>query len=407
MINKMQNDSNERTNTNDPDTESGGNDGLTSSAEVGSTSAHREPVEETPTDSGTLNTESEADREEVFTALGDLGWNFSYVWNKALENATQREYEPRERIWATELGKAPVDVYLLMKGEKPTNPPNARSLRKFEAGNMFEWIVGLILKRAGIIESAQERVEYQYPGLCLVSGRIDFIAGGKPDFEKAKAEIEAFELPEMFYRGFEQIVEHLKAKYPNGLASKPLEIKSVSSFMFEAIERSGKALANHRLQLTHYLKAKDMNVGHLIYICRDDMRMIEIPVVMNERTEAEYKAAIALRSGYFLHDEMPPLEKAINWDTDFKKFTKNNMGMAYSGYLTKLYGIKDQAEFDAKYQPMQIRFNRTLKRLATGAKITPKNEEALAEMRGMGFDPEALAKLMPVDAPDEEEVIAE
>lgn len=339
--------------------------------------------------------------------VGDPNWLFGTIWNKALEEGETRTYEPRDRMFATELGKAPVDVYLAMKGTQPTNLPNGRSKRKFEAGNMWEWIVGLVLRRAGVIRSSQERVEFQYEGLCKVSGRLDFIVGGKVNPDTAKAEIAKFELPAAFYRGFDQIVEHLQTKYPDGLADKPLEIKSLSAYMFDLIEKGNKPLLLHVRQLMHYMKVKNFKIGHIVYICRDDCRMMEFVVLLDAANEADYKSAIELRSGYYLRDEMPPLEKPILWDNEMRRFTKNNIGMAYSVYLTKLYNIKDQEEFDSLYQPVQMRFNRVLKRVATGAKMTAKNEDALAEMIAMGFDPVALAKLVPLDAPDEEEPAAE
>jgi hypothetical protein len=306
-------------------------------------------------------------------------------------------------MFATELGKAPVDVWLAMKGTKPTNPPNGRSRRKFEAGNMWEWIVRVVLLRAGIIRSAQERVEIQPEGMCRVSGRLDFIAGGKVDPARAKAEIAAFELPEAFYRAFDRITEHLQAKYPEGLADKPLEIKSLSGFMFELIEKGKRPLRVHQRQLMLYMEAKGFKVGHIVYICREDCRMMEFVVVNTEENRKDLHDAIALRSGYYQRDEMPPLEKPLIWDADMRKFTKNNLGVAYSPYLTMLYKFKDQEEFDAAYAPMQVRFNSVLKRIANGAKMTAKNEEWLAQMREMGFDPEELAKLIPKDEPDEEE----
>ena len=60
------------------------------------------------------------------------------VWNTALEDQEKRQVKPREKLWASELGGATIDLYLKLKGTELSNPPNARSLRKFEAGNIFE-----------------------------------------------------------------------------------------------------------------------------------------------------------------------------------------------------------------------------------------------------------------------------
>lgn len=420
-----------------------------SSSTVGSNAVGDKLLDKETESKGDQDTENQS---RGTKANSSLDWSFAHIWNKALENVEPRVMEPRSRMFATELGKAPVDVYLAMKGEQPTNPPNARSMRKFEAGNLWEWIVGIILKRAGIVQKAQERVTHTLPGMCEVSGKSDYIAGGKPNYEGAKEYIATLELPDMFYRGFEQIIEHLEANYPNGLGDKPLEVKSLSSFMFDLIERSKRSLKAHRLQLLHYMIAGNYPVGHIIYICRDDCRMIEMVVVLNDETRAEYEEAVALRSGYYLRDEMPPLEQPIVWDEDIKKFSKNNMGMAYSMYLTKLYGFKDQMEFDEKYSSLTIRYNSALKRrgtalarakwfaevgatedmvqkekgegkktatvqylelngekvyvpplLAKGYSVTPLNVESFKEIEAMGFNIDELALKVPLDAPDEEE----
>ena len=52
----------------------------------------------------------------------DDDWGFSQVWTKSLEEDEQREYEPRDYLWASELGKPYIDVYLRMLGTKQSNP---------------------------------------------------------------------------------------------------------------------------------------------------------------------------------------------------------------------------------------------------------------------------------------------
>lgn len=295
------------------------------------------------------------------TANLPTDWTFGDLWNEALLSRESRPIQPRSRIWASELGKAPVDIFLKLKGEEPTNPPDARSLRKFEAGNIWEWIVKLVLMRAGVLRATQERVEYQYPGLLPVTGKLDHLAGGLPDYERAKEELERLGLPDVFNRAFESIVTFLQKEYPHGLGDKVLEVKSVSSFMFDGMEKSGKSSANHRKQLFHYLKGKNMPRGDIIYICRDDCRMMQIPIINPSPVEDEYRKDIEIISGYFSRDEQPPIEKLLVFDEDLGKFSRN-FNVAYSGYLTKLYGFKNQGEYEDIYRPMSERFNRVLRR---------------------------------------------
>lgn len=288
-------------------------------------------------------------------------WTFDDIWNKALLKRESRPVEPRSRLWASELGKSPIDLFLKLKGEEPSNPPDARSLRKFEAGNIWEWIVRLILLRAGVLRDSQGRVEFQYPGLLPVSGKIDFIAGGVPDYHAAKEEIERLNLPDVFNRAAEGIFAFFEKEYPNGLGDKILEIKSVSSFMFDSMERSGKSSRNHRIQLFHYLHGKNMARGDIVYICRDDCRMMQIPIINPSPVEDEYKREIEIISRYYERDEQPPLESLVVFDEDLGKFSRN-FNVAYSGYLTKLYGFETQAEYEDIYRPLSEKFNRVLAR---------------------------------------------
>ncbi|MCR4307090.1 MAG: hypothetical protein NUV80_00860 [Candidatus Berkelbacteria bacterium] len=322
---------------------------------------------------------------EILEQKKEGTWGVSQVWNESLLEREERPVAPRDRIWASELGKSKVDIYLKLKGEKQTNPPNARSLRKFEAGNIWEWIVKIILQRAGILQDAQRWTGYQYPGLLQVSGKLDFVAGGKPDYERAMKEVEAIGLPEIFTRAGKRIIKYLQEKYLDGLDTRIIEVKSVSSFMFEAMEKTGKSSQNHRLQLFHYLKAENMERGLIVYVCKDDCRMMEFPVFNPSLVEDEYKAEIEAITGYYQRNEMPPLEKAIVYDKDIEKFSKN-WHVAYSGYLTKLYGLKDQMEFDEKYAPIAEKWNRVLARIREGKEMTENNKGVIAEIEKAGFN---------------------
>lgn len=330
-------------------------------------------------------------------------WGFAEVWNKGLDNNEEKAVEPRDYLWASELGKAPIDVFLRLKGTKPSNPPNKRSRRKFEAGNVFEWIVSLILKRAGILVSEQEHCSYQYPGLLKVTGRSDFIAGGTPDFVRAIAEMKALDMPEMFIKVAEEMKTYFDAHYPTGLITKPLEIKSLGAFVFEGLLRRSAVSKNHRLQLYHYLKAGNYPLGSVVYICRDDMRLMEFDLALGHPDlEKEYYESIQRISEYYLKDEMPPKEKMILFDEDMGKFV-TNYNVAYSGYLTMLYGFKDQAEYDAMYKGQVTRWNTAIKRFKDSKKMTKQNLDSFAEIVENGFDPARIATRFVESLPDDEE----
>jgi len=317
----------------------------------------------------------------------ELTWSFAQIWNRSLENCPKRKYEPRERIWASEMGGAYIDRYLKMKGVEPTNPPNARSLRKFEAGNIWEAIIGYVLKRAGILLDSQEWLKYQYPNLLPVTGKLDFFAGGTPDYDKALRLIktEFCWLPASLTQATTNIITHLREKYPQGLKRIAMEMKSSSAFMFEVYERNKTPSIQHKKQIFHYLKSKNIDEGHIIYVCKDDARLLEFGVYNPSPVEALYKEDIEKMTNYLKNNIEPEKEKCIVFSEEFNSFSANYK-VGYSNYLTKLYGFKNQFEFDNKYKKMVSGWNRVLKRIKEGKKTTEKNSIALKEIRDNGFD---------------------
>lgn len=334
-------------------------------------------------------------------------WSFGAIWNKSLMRLDNKPLVPRDYIWASELGKAPVDVWLRMKGVAPTNPPNARSMRKFEAGNIFEWIVSLILKRSGLLIEAQKRCEYQYPNLLKVTGKGDFIAGGVPDFDRALAELKALDMPEVFIRVVDALKAYFTTAFPNGVSEKPLEIKSVGSYVFESLLKRKRASKNHRMQLFHYIKSCGYDKGDVVYISRDDMRMFEVQVLNdNGEAEKEYEEFIGVVTGYYQTDTQPPLEQEVVFDPDTGKFSAN-FNVGYSGYLTMLYGYKDQKAFDAKNKPIVASWNRVMTRYGKNLKMTPKNLQIMADIKAAGFDLVAIAQKFEDNAIADEEAESE
>jgi len=312
-----------------------------------------------------------------------MKWSFYQVWNESLEQRKEREIRPRQNIWASEIGGAKIDRYLKMKGIKPTNPPNPRSLRKFEAGNIWEAIIGYVLNRAGILQSKQDWLSYKYDGLLEVTDKLDYIAGGIPDYNKAKKVISEFNwLPPFIAKATLAIVGRLKEKFPNGLDNIILELKSCSSFMFEKYETNPDAPNHHKLQLFHYLKAKNMSEGHIVYVCKDDARLIELGVFNPSPTEEEYKKDIEEMTNYIQNNIEPEKEKFIEFDGRFFA----NWKVGYSTYLTKLYNFKTQKEFDDVYKPVVERWNRVLGRIKEKKELTENNLKTIEEMKKEGFN---------------------
>lgn len=329
------------------------------------------------------------------------GWSFMQVWNAGMEKADERQYEPRNYIWASELGKLQSDVFLKMKGVTPTNPPNARSLRKFEAGNLWEWIVKIVLIRAGILIETQKKIKVGYPGMIEVSGKLDFYAGGVVDATKAQNAIDELYLPEKTQAVMANVVKYLAATYPDGLSKKALEIKSVSSHMMNALEITKQPLEIHALQAYHYTKDEEIDRADVVYICRDDCRMMEFPIFAgNEKYEAIYKKYVAEMTEFYQTDTEPPKAKPIVFNEVAGKFELNRL-IGWSPYLTLTYGYADQLEFDEKYKAIPPSWNRVLKRIKNGEKLTANNAEKIEEMSLYGFDAHDLASKL-VDTPEED-----
>jgi len=309
-----------------------------------------------------------------------MSWSFYQIWNESLEQRESRKPYKRKNLWASELGKAPIDLFLKMNGVAPSNPFDPRTLRKFEAGNIWEWIVGLVLKRAGVFKGEQGWVSYQYPGLLEVTGKLDFLAGGKPDWEESRKRIEELELPPFLIKASNDIINHFKNNYPEGLNTIVLEVKSCSAFMFERYLKSRQASSNHRVQSFHYIKAKDMKEAHIVYISKDDARMLELGITNPSYVENEYKALIEEMTHYIEANERPPLEKVTVFDEEFGRFSVN-WRVKYSGYLKMLYGFENQSVVDEIFGKQVAKWNRVLNRCVEGKKMTKLNLEVIGDVK--------------------------
>ena len=318
-------------------------------------------------------------------------------WNAGFADQAEWEMKPRDYLWASELGNSPIDLYLRLKGTPPSNPPNERAKRKMGAGVDWEFTIEQILKSAGILLETQVNCQHQYEGLMRVSGKLDFLIGGKADLEKAQkylADGSAY-LSENRRRAAERAIKYYLKKYPEGFAPMPIELKSISDYAMDDMEKTNKPVARNVKQLTHYLISKGYKKGILAYLNRNDERMMEFVVELTPEIEAAYRAPIEVISKYFYANEQPPKEKLIIWDEQNNKFTKN-LNVSWSNYLTLLYGFKEPREYDEPYGKMATNWNRVLKRLKAGSKMTAKNEAILAEIALEGYLPgELAAKILP------------
>lgn len=241
-------------------------------------------------------------------------WRLEDVWNDALIVA-QRETKPRDYIYASEIGKNYWERYQKMMGVEPTNKFDARVLRKFAAGDLFEEVVGMILKKCGILIAEQQRVELPATDKHLrVSGRIDFHAGGVSNWDEARARVDSEDYPDALKNICYKIIDKFKIEYPNGLDEKVIEVKSVNSMLFWAKkDYLLEAYPWHEYQLLTYLIAMKKE-GKIFYISKDDLTVKECELKETPELRQAYYKDLEEMSHYYRTKTEPPKPDPIIFD---------------------------------------------------------------------------------------------
>lgn len=322
-------------------------------------------------------------------------WRFSEIWNEALHTLPERPLVKRQHIWASELGQSKIDRYLKMNAHPFSNPPNDRSLRKFSAGHIWEWILGFVLTSTGILKEKQLRGEVELPGLLRVTGKLDFVAGGFVDWDKARADITQMQklfsasigdMPPIIFHAAANIINTMQKKYgANPLEEIILEVKSVSSYMSEKIQKTGLPMPHHVLQNLHYVIANKLP-GAVNYICKDDCIVSEFSVLPSKpllklyHDDVRAMTELINNTGKNYLKNIPEKEPEANFVLGLFRFEKNFM-VEYSPYLTYVYNYKTPEDFRLKWQKDISSWNRTFKRVVTGAKMTPLNLSVISEVK--------------------------
>ena len=282
-------------------------------------------------------------------------WQIQTIWNETLlVQQEERKYEPRDIIWASEIGSPFIDRWLKMKAIVPTNPYTPRQLRLFEAGRIFEWIVERVLRKAGLLIDTQQKAHFRpqdypedYGTLLGVWGRTDMEGGGKPDYQKAIEFIKEDKLPGSLEGIALKIIERFQELYSDGLENLILEIKSVNSLAFWAhIEELMKAYTHHRLQLYTYLRYFKKN-GKIIYISRDDLSIQEVNISWEDKElEKLWFEDIKQITHYYITNTQPPKEPNIIWNEKKQEWEINKWKVGRSQFLTFLTGYKTSEEWE-------------------------------------------------------------
>lgn len=318
-----------------------------------------------------------------------INWGLSQIWNEAAMKEN-RPLQKRDYVYASEIGMPFYDRYLKMKAVEYTNPPNNRSLRKFLAGNIWEYTTKHILIACGVYHNEEVKVDAKPYDDCLdVHGRCDFIAGGYIDADEAMARLEAMNFPDYLSVIGKRIIEALQGKE---LMRKILELKAVSTFAMDKVERMGEPMPNHALQGYHYQKNGNIP-AEVAYICKDDCRMAQFALI-EQHVEPLYRKDLELMTNYWKKKKQPPKDPLLKFDEIFGKFVKN-LGVEYSPYLSH-YGFETPDEYRNSISYID-KWNRALNRFVlaeTGAKtptgkpivVTSKNNDMKKEIIAAGYD---------------------
>jgi hypothetical protein len=248
-------------------------------------------------------------------------------WNKAISEQDSYPRTERSHIWASEITKPLVDLWLRTRAVEPTNPPNARSIRKFTAGDCTEDIVATVLRAIGADIEQQHAIGLEIAGL-KITGKIDFIYRGN------KQPVIDSNAPRTIKRLAQAIHE---------ISSEPtvLEIKSLGLYGFNRVEATSKPLPSHLMQTFLYAYSTGLPAV-LVCISRDDMRIEEFqispsdPELLKALTEKAQTIVTVLA-----RDSMPEPEKTIVWNG--YKF-EQNMDIRFSDYLSLLYGTDEESD---------------------------------------------------------------
>ena len=285
--------------------------------------------------------------------------NFVEIWNETLVGK-ERPIVLRDYIYASELGQDFSKRWCSMKGLPMSNPFDARTKRKFWAGNIFEDIIVDIFVNAGIFEKSQEdaKVEFYPAGdkYLAIHGRPDAMTKEVKDWDKLIKETEEGEDDKAGVKALTlKLLEYLKKSFPQGLPKALFEIKTVHSDTFwRYLDTLKTGYAHHRQQLGSYLQHFGFEKGYLVYLSKDDLAIEQATVVLKD-VEQDIIEDVKTMTALLAEDTMPPAPALIKYD-DVKKKYSINWDITNSTYRDfQLNTTLEQGEEATKYANLAVR----------------------------------------------------
>lgn len=213
------------------------------------------------------------------------------ILQQLLNDAIRQREEREVTAWyASRLGSCLTGLYLERKGFPPETEFDDRTLRVFAAGKLFEEFIINLLKKSGTAHETQTPISWPEYDL---RGRADLVLDG------------------VVY-----------------------EIKTMHSHGFHYMRKNGeRGKLHHRMQLWTYLKCLNLTRGELVYISKDDLTILQYPVLLEDKAlEAEVLKELTILKRAW-EQSLPPVPVP---DTDWRaKYCRwHRQCISFSTYLT-------------------------------------------------------------------------
>lgn len=223
--------------------------------------------------------------------------DFEFLLEKIISDSFyNREPYQKKSWWATDLNSCLRGAFYRRKGLLPTKLIPLERMGIMEVGKIVEgWIVDKV-KQTGNLLFEQLRVESKD---YETSGKVDLLIdeGGRP----------------VVY-----------------------EIKSINSYSFKFKKKSRQPQPQHRLQALFYvwqlrerghpdLPQVDFSdtQGRIIYVSRDDVSRVIIPVEYSPKIVEEIKEQLRVLNWAWKNDQLPPVPEPVIWDEERSAWTVN------------------------------------------------------------------------------------
>ena len=211
------------------------------------------------------------------------------IVNDSIRKKNNKKETREQNCWhVSGIGSCMRGQYLQRLGNKPDQEIDDRTLRVFDIGNKLEdWMVNL-LKESKELEEGIIKIETQ---VKVQSSELDL--RGRADLVIEK--------------------QDLKRVY---------EIKSKHSKAFWYMDKKGQgAQREHEYQIWTYMYLLGIEQGSIVYISKDDLAILEYPVLLNnEQLKKEVLNYLEQLNYCWENKIMPPLIDAKSWQARYCRY---------------------------------------------------------------------------------------